>query len=484
MADTQTQSKAKESKTKRSDRSNRRKNKKYSKSSKWGRPNFYSDPEKNLRRMLHAKRSGINFVSGTVSPAQSAKHKASEKNFDSFAPEDLEDMSIGLDYLCKCYNYDTTLSIEPKYMGSRFNLYLFNADPDESCLKSYGVTRNGFLVKPHHPRGDDDENSAKNSRDSDLSYEDFRSIVEATLTRLKPWMDEHHVRMMIIDGELLPWAVLGKGLINRHFRSVDAGLDVEAEFMKEYSFDSVMNSVLERFEGIDKFYPELSKSDRSLVYGDDLTKSYEKFQDVYSMPTTAEMEDYSGTYHRQIELYGRSTSVEFKPFSILKICFEDDTESIPLLDRSFTQGEMFKILNEGLESPHMQITIKSNTDASIALVRIRSFFRRLTVDEGYEGIVMKPAYVEQGQIPMMKVRNPEYLTIIYGYDYCDPAKLRRLVMSKTTSRKIKQSIQEFQLGMEMLVVPYDDIPNSKEYDSIFMRMIFKENGGRDIDPKL
>ena len=448
----------------------------------------YSSPEANLRRLVAAKKNRINFISGTVSPAPSAKHKAQEhkaqeRRFESFEPSDLEDLEIGLDYLCKSYNYKTVISVQPKYMGSRFNLYLFNEDTVEgSCNTSYGVTRNGFLVKP------------KNETDTDsrasLSRTDFNNIVTDIYSRMKSWMDEHDVRMMIIDGELMPWSVLGKSLIDQHFKSVDAGLIMESHCMQEYSFDSAMAKILDRFEGINKFYPELTKNDRVLVYGEALTKDYERFQEIYRFPNADKMREYSDKYHRQMQLYGRhvtdtsNSRVEFKPFSILKLCFKDKSESIPLLDRSYSQGEMFDLLNQGMNSNHLLIKINSASDIPIAKVRLRSFFNRLTVDEGCEGVVLKPAYVEQKQIPMVKVRNPDYLTIIYGYDFQDEPKLRRLVMSKSTSSKIRHSIQEFQIGMEMLIIPYDEIPTSKEYDSIFMRMINKENMGKTLDPKL
>src|SRR5580692_6689014 len=101
----------------------------------------YKDPA-DLRaiRIASCIRSRVNFISGTVTPAQS--NKLIEK--ETFVDEDLEDLEIGLTFLCKMYNDSKsfTLSVQPKYMGSRCNMYLFR---DDHLNKSYCVTRNGYI---------------------------------------------------------------------------------------------------------------------------------------------------------------------------------------------------------------------------------------------------------------------------------------------------------------------------------------------------
>ena len=48
-----------------------------------------------------------------------------------------------------------------------------------------------------------------------------------------------------------------------------------------------------------------------------------------------------------------------------------------------------------------------------------------------EGVVIKPEE-ERENAPYLKVRNPEYLSIIYGYDYRFPHKYAKLLKQKHT----------------------------------------------------
>ena len=414
-----------------------------------------------LSFLSKAKSNGVNFIPGKISSAQSAKSKVSERDFKFFNPEDLEDLTLGLDYLCKLYDYNVTLSVQPKYIGSRFNLYLFNTDLDESIKTSYGVTKNGSVIKPFSQSDGTDK----------LTQEEFSMIVRDILTRLKPWMDTNGVRMMIIDGVIQPKRVLESDLFDTKIIPTDAGLSVESELMSKYSFDEVVKSILNRFEGINTFYSELDEIDRLLVYGENLVHDYENFRDLYHLPNEHEMLKYSSTYHLQIQATN-SSKICFKPFSILKICFVDGTESIPLLQEVYSQGEMFDILqkNNQMNAQHLQIKIKSASDLKIAQIRIRSFFKQLTIDNGFGGIVLKPAYITENTIPMMQIRNSDYLMMKYGYDYRIKNKLYALVMSKDVPSEITKSIQEFQLGMEMLVIPIHEIASSMEYDEIFLKL--------------
>ncbi|MGM9949122.1 MAG: polynucleotide kinase-phosphatase [Lysinibacillus sp.] len=73
---------------------------------------------------------------------------------------------------------------------------------------------------------------------------------------------------------------------------------------------------------------------------------------------------------------------------------------------------------------------------------------------GHEGIVIKPLnFIERrkGKLlqPAVKVRGREYLRIIYGMDYTDEAQLKAL-KKRNPSRKMRNALQEFILGMEGL----------------------------------
>ncbi|UUZ81451.1 hypothetical protein LJK88_43550 [Paenibacillus sp. P26] len=85
----------------------------------------------------------------------------------------------------------------------------------------------------------------------------------------------------------------------------------------------------------------------------------------------------------------------------------------------------------------------------------------------------------------MKVRNPEYLSIIYGYDYRFPHKYRKLMKQKSIGPKLRTSISEFQLGRKMLSVRFDDItPENEAYKEIAANLLFEVAKEREMDPRL
>ena len=113
------------------------------------------------------------------------------------------------------------------------------------------------------------------------------------------------------------------------------------------------------------------------------------------------------------------------------------------------------------------------------------FFARLTTEKHMEGIVIKPEERDGKSVPYMKVRNPEYLSIIYGYDYRFPHKYRKLLKQKNVGSKIRTALSEYKLGMQMLAVPYAEIkPENKAYEEIAAGLLFEVAKERDIDPRL
>jgi hypothetical protein len=133
-----------------------------------------------------------------------------------------------------------------------------------------------------------------------------------------------------------------------------------------------------------------------------------------------------------------------------------------------------------------QLIIELTNDTyNIGLQKIKEYFQHITMNNGYEGIMLKPDYIEKDKLQMMKCRNIDYLTIIYGYDYMIEPKLTRLIKSKTTGCKIKQSINEFNSGMKILQTKYNDINTDNiQYQQLIMKYLFNEEYGHTIDPRL
>jgi len=400
------------------------------------------------RRVNACIRNKVNFISGTITPCQSNKY-----HNNTFNQSDIESLDIGLKYLFNMYSNKLKLSIQPKYMGSRLNMYLFK---DDYLNKSYCVTRNGFKC-------------------NGLCKEELEKLYTKMYNKLKDYMIEKNIKMIIIDGELMPWSAIGSTLIDEEFMTVDAGLKSEIEYMKKYNFDDILMKQKEKLN-------ELSKEHTS--------DEYKKFKSVMEIHNTETMEKMYNTYHSQMELYSKPISdtncIDYKPFGILKICYDDDSEDIPLLSKSMSQSEMYNILCDKTNSIEDQLIIELTDDTyDNELQKIKEYFKNITMNNGYEGIMLKPDYIEKDKLHMMKCRNIDYLTIIYGYDYMIEPKLTRLIKSKTTGSKIKQSINEFNSGMKMLQTKYNDINTDNiQYQRLIMKYLFNEELGQTIDPRL
>lgn len=108
----------------------------------------------------------------------------------------------------------------------------------------------------------------------------------------------------------------------------------------------------------------------------------------------------------------------------------------------------------------------------------------LTADGG-EGMVVKPeAYTAwQGtQLlqPAVKCRGREYLRIIYGAEYLEPAHLKRLKV-RSLNRKRSLALREFSLGMESLTRFVKGEPLYRVHECAFGVLAFESE---PVDPRL
>ncbi|MNE18430.1 hypothetical protein D3C80_1114660 [compost metagenome] len=191
------------------------------------------------------------------------------------------------------------------------------------------------------------------------------------------------------------------------------------------------------------------------------------------VPLSEHMEAYQ-TYARQLDLYAEDDAMEFKPFAVLKIVYEDGKEEIP----EWNTSEMYTFLSDD------EALILDLFDPD-CLKKADDYFSKLTVEKHMEGIVIKPEVWNGSTIPYMKVRNSNYLSIIYGYDYKFPHKYRKLLKQKNINQKLRTSLNEYRLGMRMLAVPFDEIaPDHEVYKEIAANLLFEVAKEQEIDPRL
>ncbi len=397
-----------------------------------------SDLEQNdLKKLKFCAENQINFISGTMSPADKDE-----------AAGELESLAQGLLYFKN--NDVKEVLLQPKYMGSRCNIYLYL-----EVEKCFAVSRNGYKIH----------------------QVDLSEVYQTLLQRFSPFMKENQVDMMLLDGELLPWRALGEGLIDRQFMPIEAALQTELDFLRKHNFEGAFNSLVENYQSTDfeKDQHQTAKTELLEKYGSSSYQNYKNLATILKSRAPLTVHDVAfKVYQKQLEYYGQTAELEYKPFAILK-CIKQNREEYFI---NWTQSTMYRFLSD---DDFLQL----NLDTADYLERATAFFAKLTVENHMEGVVIKPDDLSSNSVPFMKVRNSEYMSIIYGYDYQFPHKYNKLIKQKSIQKKLRTSINEWKLGKAMLDIKMDDISaENKQYQQIVANMLFETAKEREIDPRL
>ena len=390
-----------------------------------------------LRRLTYCIKNKINFISGTMSP--------SDKDEET---KTLESLSKGLDYFRE--KDVTEVILQPKYMGSRCNIYLHQKR--EIC---FAISRNGYRFKGI----------------------EFDDLYEELLARFGQYMKDENLVMMILDGELLPWKAAGEGLIEKQFKTIEVALESELSFLAENGFEAALDGLIHAYKETDFAKDQATMPKATLIeeYG---TANYQNFKYVKDimkarMPITAHIEAFQ-IYQKQLSLYGNDAPLQFKPFAILKFVYENGAEKIP----AWTVSEMYQFLTDDQ-------FLSLNLIDEDAYAKAEEFFTTLTVEAGMEGVVIKPEHRAEHVVPYLKVRNVDYLSIVYGYDYQFPHKYSKLIKQKNIKKKLRTSLNEWRLSQKMLEIHYDDISvDNDAYKIAVANMLFEVEKEKEIDPRL
>jgi hypothetical protein len=330
----------------------------------------------------------------------------------------------------------TSLSLQPKYMGSRCQIYLDLND----ISRSYAVTRNGYVI-----------------RDLDLSgiYSSLANNISCIEVLCKPHI-VGELSMVIFDGELMPWSALGLGLIEEVFETIQYGVKSESEAANA-------NTTLTK-----------------------LPKYYHSYD-------AAEQKSDLDAYAIQVQMYGaKDVPIHYKPFAILKIIPSIGDEIIISPYQPIVQFEVCQRIIGNVDD-HCVLFEDETLESKIN--KANEFFNRLTMpmtgtsNTVFEGIVIKPQLIDpkimaqHSFAPCLKVRNSEYLRIIYGYDYQQKDKYSKLIKSKRTDSKIKRSIYEANLMQELLIQPFASL-SSDNVDAQNILYKFLKESNAQIDPRL
>ncbi|CAM4350017.1 putative kinase [Paenibacillus endophyticus] len=393
--------------------------------------------EEEVRRLTYCSGNKINFISGTMAPADKDE-----------AAQELESLRKGLDYFKERGAKEVVL--QPKYMGSRCNIYLH-----EDIEQCFAVSRNGYKI----------------------SKLDLAAVYGKLLERFRKYMMENEITLLLLDGELLPWQALGEGLIMKQFKPIEKALETELSFLKENGFEEAFTKLASDYKesGFEKDQHHLSKAALNEKYGLHVYQNYKHVHEIMEkhVPLDEHLSAHE-TYKIQLELYAEIGELEYKPFALLKIVHADGSESLP----DWPVSEMYRFLSD---DPYISITL----DDPGSYERADQYFRTLTVENHMEGVVIKPELPIPYTVPYMKVRNKDYMSIIYGYDYRFPHKYSKLIKQKNIAMKLRTSLNEYRLGQRMLAVSFSDIaPDNEPYRAAVANLLFEVAKEKEIDPRL
>lgn len=373
----------------------------------------------------------INFISGTMCPA--------DKDLDTNI---LESLDKGFEYFKS--KGISEIVIQKKYMGSRCNIYLF-----KDIANSYAVSRNGFVIK----------NVPELSKIYEKLAENFQGMF---------------YDLIVLDGELCPWSVLGKGLIDQTFKAVEFGVESELKTLQEFEFNSQYDSSFVEMQnsGFLSDVNNMPKKGLLSKYG----SKYETYMNLRNVKKTDldSQQKYLDVYKEQLQIFGSEGEVEFKPFNILKLVLNGQER----LYHNEPTEQVFRLISN---DTCLVVNLNSEQD----LLKAKEFYHSVTTEDKMEGIVLKPRFNRPGVAPYMKVRNSNYLTLVYGYDYLDKDKYSKLIKEKGIKSKLNISIKEAELGNKMLEIPYSKLTRDNlEYVRLLSYFVQEENKEKSLDPRL
>lgn len=402
------------------------------------------------KRIIKLCKNKVNFIAGTIAPAPASKQNS-----------DLESLVLGLEYFYNCYKDipNCLLSIQIKDMGSRCQFYYFKNDKE----KSYCVSRNGFILS--------------------LERDTINKIYDILTIKLTNFNFFANARLIIIDGELMPWSAVGDSLIKSSFYQPLEAASNELKILEEFDF------VQQEKKLIDEYNESGFREDINVLSRSDLNKKYEKYnsfsvineniENYLDMGTVKKDWD---TFDKQIKIYGAEHNVNdinYKPFSILKVCLEDNSEFLPD-DIGLGNVEMYQILSD---NPKLFINLDNTIDFNIEL--IESFKNQVSSLGNFEGLIIKPNFPNKNFAPCMKVRNKDYLHIVYGPHYLTEKKYNLLINKKNIKHKLKLSIKEHELGNKMLRIRFDNInETNEEIIKLYSEFLQEEDSNKFIDKAL
>jgi hypothetical protein len=343
------------------------------------------------------------------------------------APKSLERNEIESCFEALKYYFSRNVSefvIQKKYMGSYCDIYLCKNIED-----SYLISRNGHKI----------------------DHIDLITAIKE-LKKLYERFDWTSLSLVIIQAELLPWSLLGKGLISGEFQGYLNAHQNHLKHLEHSNLYTKINEVKnsESFLTYIKDKTKMNPFQFNKKYVNHVRRQYDSIADFKTLDISSYKEGIS-TFESQINYYGKEDVLNFKPFNILKKIMDDGSEIIVNDNLSFKEVNDHKCLH---------FSINNLEELEARSLEVKEWFDQLA-NENEEGIVIKPrqSFIK-GLPPAFKVRNNKYLVMIYGVNFLNDFK--RQLSKRNIGKKIECSINDWKINHEILKVKYNEI-NTENY---------------------
>jgi protein phosphatase len=262
--------------------------------------------------------------------------------------------------------------------------------------------------------------------------------------------DELRATWLLLDAELLPWSAKAEALLREQYAAVGAA----ARAALPAAVGTLQAAAA---TGLD-VAGLLARTAARAANADAFTAAYRR----YCWPTEG------------------LTGVQVAPFQVLAAgaaTFHDRPHAWHLDVADRLVGA-----DPGVLAPTRRIYADTTDPASTGAAT--AWWTEL-VTAGGEGMVVKPAAnlvrAAKGLVqPGLKVRGPEYLRIIYGPDYTEPANLDRL-RSRGLGHKRSLALREYALGLEALARAASGEPLWRVHECVFAVLALESE---PVDPRL
>ncbi len=262
--------------------------------------------------------------------------------------------------------------------------------------------------------------------------------------------DELDTDWLLLDAELLPWSVKAEDLLRHQYAAVGAAARAALP---------AAVTVLEAVAG------------RGIDVADVLGRTISRAGNAQA---------FTDSYRRYVWPTSGLDGLQLAPFQLLA----SETRTWTDHDHSWHLALADRLVQAApsLIRPTKRITADTTEPTSTAAAV--TWWENLTSDGG-EGMVVKPfanlVKTERGYAqPGVKVRGREYLRIIYGPDYTEPANLERL-RDRNLGHKRSLAGREYALGIESLERAVQGEPLWRIHEPVFAVLALESE---PVDPRL